>query len=89
LKKQKELLELEERILKRKTAIQKIENDLLEEESNKSEEDLVQFDADFPTKEKVQDLDEKEQKFERCLPHFPVLNPNKPGKLRRLMLPQK
>jgi hypothetical protein len=50
LKKQKE-----ERILKRKTAIQKIEDDLLEEESNLSEEVLEQFDTDFPTKEKVQD----------------------------------
>jgi hypothetical protein len=55
LKKQKELLELEERILKRKAAIQKIEDDLLEEESNMSEEVLEQFDADFPAKEKVQD----------------------------------
>jgi predicted nucleotidyltransferase len=57
------LLNLEERILKRITAVQKIEDDLLEEEFNMSEEVLEQFDADFPTKEKVQDWMKQNKNF--------------------------
>jgi hypothetical protein len=48
------LLEIEERMLKRKAAIQKIEDDLLKEEFNMSEKVLKYFDADFPTQENVQ-----------------------------------
>jgi hypothetical protein len=81
LKKQKELLELEEIILKRKTVIQKIEDNLLKEESNKSEEDLEQFDADFPTKEKVQDWTKKNKNFNDVC-RYPSPESYKPGKLK-------